>query len=74
MHIQDIFAKEGPSFSFEFFPPKTADAIESLYETISELEAYDPASGDFAKFSLAKQKGSGRWTVLFFYPADWTFV
>jgi|688.fasta_scaffold496797_1 methylenetetrahydrofolate reductase (NADPH) len=43
MHIQDIFAKEGPSFSFEFFPPKTADAIESLYETISELEAYDPA-------------------------------
>lgn len=43
MHIQDIFAKEGPSFSFEFFPPKTADAIESLYETISELEAYDPS-------------------------------
>lgn len=39
-----------------------------------ELEAYDPASGDFAKFSLAKQKGTGRWTVLFFYPADWTFV
>lgn len=43
MHIQDIFAKEGPTFSFEFFPPKTADGIESLYETISELEAYDPS-------------------------------
>jgi methylenetetrahydrofolate reductase (NADPH) len=43
MHIQDIFAKEGPTFSFEFFPAKTADGIESLYETISELEAYDPS-------------------------------
>jgi methylenetetrahydrofolate reductase (NADPH) len=43
MHIQDIFAKEGPTFSFEFFPPKTADGIESLYETITELEAYDPS-------------------------------
>jgi len=43
MHIQDIFSKEGPTFSFEFFPPKTADGIESLYETISELEAYDPS-------------------------------
>lgn len=43
MHIQDIFAKEGPTFSFEFFPPKTAEGIESLYETISELESYDPS-------------------------------
>jgi methylenetetrahydrofolate reductase (NADPH) len=43
MHIQDILAKEGPTFSFEFFPPKTADGIESLYETISELEAYAPS-------------------------------
>ena len=38
------------------------------------LDAYDPAAGDFTKFDLSKQKGTGRWTVLFFYPADWTFV
>jgi len=43
MHIQDIFAKGGPTFSFEFFPPKSAEASEALYETISELEAYDPS-------------------------------
>jgi peroxiredoxin (alkyl hydroperoxide reductase subunit C) len=39
-----------------------------------KLDAYDPAKGDFGSFDLAAQKASGRWTVLFFYPADWTFV
>lgn len=43
MHIQDIFAKQKPTFSFEFFPPKTEKTAESLYSTISELEAYDPS-------------------------------
>jgi len=43
MHIQDIFAKGGPTLSFEFFPPKTAETSEALYETISELEAYEPS-------------------------------
>ena len=38
------------------------------------MEAYDPVAGDFTKLSLAKQKETGRWTVLFFYPADFTFV
>ncbi|HVG93682.1 MAG TPA: hypothetical protein VND21_04485 [Planctomycetota bacterium] len=38
------------------------------------LDAYDPVVGDFTKFDFAKQKASGRWTILFFYPADWTFV
>lgn len=31
------------TFSFEFFPPKSEQASEALYETIAELEAYDPA-------------------------------
>jgi peroxiredoxin (alkyl hydroperoxide reductase subunit C) len=39
-----------------------------------ELETYDPAAGDFGKFSLEGAKRSGRWTVLVFYPADFTFV
>lgn len=43
MHIQDIFKKQKTTFSFEFFPPKSSAASEALYETISELEAYDPA-------------------------------
>jgi methylenetetrahydrofolate reductase (NADPH) len=36
-------AKETPTFSFEFFPPKTPEAAESLYQTIRELEDYMPS-------------------------------
>ena len=43
MHINDILKGEGPSFSFEFFPPKTAQASEKLFETIKELEAHHPS-------------------------------
>jgi peroxiredoxin (alkyl hydroperoxide reductase subunit C) len=39
-----------------------------------ELETYDPVKGDFGRFSLGGQKTAGRWTILFFYPADFTFV
>ena len=42
MHVQDIFAKQSPTFSFEFFPPKTEESSQALYETISELEAHEP--------------------------------
>lgn len=43
MHIRDIFDKRATTFSFEFFPPKTAQAAEALYATISELEALKPS-------------------------------
>ena len=43
MHIQDIFAERQTTFSFEFFPPKSSEASESLYTTVSELEAFEPA-------------------------------
>lgn len=39
-----------------------------------KLETYDPARGDFGEVSLAELKSAGKWTVLFFYPADFTFV
>ena len=39
-----------------------------------EMPTYEPTKGDFGSFSMKKQKGSGRWTILFFYPADFTFV
>lgn len=38
------------------------------------MESYDPYSGSFGKVSLADLKAKGRWTVLVFYPADFTFV
>ncbi len=42
MHIRDIFAQRRPTFSFEFFPPKTTEGADALLETIRELEAYKP--------------------------------
>jgi peroxiredoxin (alkyl hydroperoxide reductase subunit C) len=39
-----------------------------------ELTTYEPTKGDFGKFSLAEQIRAQRWTILFFYPADFTFV
>ena len=39
-----------------------------------ELETYDPATDDFGKFSLHDQIARKRWTVLFFYPVDFTIV
>jgi NADH-dependent peroxiredoxin subunit C len=39
-----------------------------------EMETYEPAHSDFGKVSLADLKKAGKWTVLVFYPADFTFV
>ncbi|MDB6132461.1 MAG: methylenetetrahydrofolate reductase [Verrucomicrobiales bacterium] len=43
MHISDILASTPTTLSFEFFPPKTPEAVERLYETISQLEPYQPS-------------------------------
>lgn len=39
-----------------------------------ELATFDPVTQDFGTFSLGQQMAKGRWTILFFYPADFTFV
>jgi peroxiredoxin (alkyl hydroperoxide reductase subunit C) len=39
-----------------------------------EMETYNPAEGEFGKLSLAELKKKGRWALLVFYPADFTFV
>jgi alkyl hydroperoxide reductase subunit AhpC len=39
-----------------------------------ELETYNPQTGDFDNVSLAANMADGKWTLLFFYPADFTFV
>src|ERR1700757_319087 len=42
MHISDIMRSDSPTFSFEFFPPKTTEAVETLHQTIRDLESYMP--------------------------------
>ena len=39
-----------------------------------ELTTYEPSKKDFGKFSLKAAREAGKWTILFFYPADFTFV
>ena len=43
MHIQDIFKRQRPTFSFEFFPPKSSKAANALYETIRDLVSHAPS-------------------------------
>lgn len=43
MHITELLPSGRPSFSFEFFPPKTAKAADDLFETIVELEKCQPS-------------------------------
>jgi methylenetetrahydrofolate reductase (NADPH) len=43
MRIDQILAAEEPVFSFEFFPPKTADGERNLYAALSELKTLEPA-------------------------------
>jgi methylenetetrahydrofolate reductase (NADPH) len=39
---QTIGAGSEPSFSFEFFPPKTPEGEENLYKALGELKALEP--------------------------------
>lgn len=38
------------------------------------IETFEPSKGDFGEFSLEAHKTNKKWTILFFYPADFTFV
>lgn len=46
IHIRDILARTPTTFSFEFFPPKTPEGAEALFQTIRQLEALKPAFVD----------------------------
>lgn len=39
-----------------------------------KLETYEPSKGYFGEISIETQKSEKKWTILFFYPADFTFV
>jgi peroxiredoxin (alkyl hydroperoxide reductase subunit C) len=38
------------------------------------IEIYDPVKKDFGEVSLGHLKNEKKWTILYFYPADFTFV
>ncbi len=50
--------------------------VTSVGKTVEnfEMEVYDPSKGDFGKISLDEIKAKKEWTVLVFYPADFTFI
>lgn len=43
MHIQDILARQRPTFSFEFFPPKAGEEDDQALAAIAELEPLRPS-------------------------------
>jgi methylenetetrahydrofolate reductase (NADPH) len=43
VHILDIFDSHPVTFSFEFFPPKTPEAWQELFQTIAHLSALGPS-------------------------------
>ena len=59
-----------------------SEGAQEMVETIQvgqkvpdfKLESYDPSTGDFGEVSLEANTKAGKWTLLVFYPADFTFV
>ncbi|MDA7605878.1 methylenetetrahydrofolate reductase [NAD(P)H] [Verrucomicrobiales bacterium] len=43
MHIRDIIEEGKPTISFEFFPPKTEQSSQALFQCIKELEELNPS-------------------------------
>lgn len=43
MRLTEVFARPGPVYSFEFFPPKSEEGLVRLYSTIEHLAELNPA-------------------------------
>jgi methylenetetrahydrofolate reductase (NADPH) len=43
MKIRDLFTLPSPTFSFEFFPPKTEQEVEELFVRAQELKPFSPS-------------------------------
>ena len=43
MRIDEILAGDGPCFSFEFFPPRTPEGVDGLFETVEALKPLHPS-------------------------------
>ena len=55
---------------------KPAECPLSVGDKVPDFEVpvYDPVKDDFGSFKLSDNQSHNRWTCLFFYPADFTFV
>ena len=42
MRIDELLANQRPVFSVEFFPPKTEEGVEPLFETVAALKPLEP--------------------------------
>lgn len=42
VHIADVLKSNQPALSFEFFPPKTQEGSDALFQTISDLTPLEP--------------------------------
>ena len=42
MNIEELYGQGRPVYSFEFFPPKTAQGVTSLFRVLDELRALEP--------------------------------
>lgn len=42
MRINELLARQRPVFSIEFFPPKTPEGVEQLFETVEALKPLEP--------------------------------
>lgn len=43
MNFKDFYKGKSPRYSFEIFPPKTADGVSSLFTCLKDLTQFDPA-------------------------------
>jgi methylenetetrahydrofolate reductase (NADPH) len=60
MRIDEIIAARRPTFSVEFFPPKTAETTAQLYETARQLSHLEP---DFVSVTYGAGGGTRDGTV-----------
>jgi len=43
MHIRQVFQAHDPTFSFEFFPPRTPEMAQLLHQTLQDLSRLQPS-------------------------------
>ena len=60
MKIADMYRREEPVYSFEFFPPKTDGGVRSLFRTLDELRALRP---DFVSVTYPLDRSRRHLTV-----------
>lgn len=61
--IADLLAK-GPTWSFEFFPPKTPEALTSFHRAVDELSALDPSFVSITYGALGSTRDTTRDLVI----------